>query len=121
MIRRPPRSTRTDTLFPYTTLFQGLRLRIDHDQAFLLQLQDGVADRRLADAVEFRQGRAGQAGAGLQFSPRILSRRTSQIGCAANRLRPIAKALAFIAWSRGSRAGRAGIETYGIHFPNMTL
>src|SRR3546814_7212657 len=25
MIRRPPRSTRTDTLFPYTTLFQGRR------------------------------------------------------------------------------------------------
>src|SRR3546814_3235089 len=24
MIRRPPRSTRTDTLFPYTTLFQGM-------------------------------------------------------------------------------------------------
>src|SRR3546814_9694968 len=24
MIRRPPRSTRTDTLFPYTTLFRGL-------------------------------------------------------------------------------------------------
>src|SRR3546814_997123 len=28
MIRRPPRSTRTDTLFPYTTLF-----RSDHDAA----------------------------------------------------------------------------------------
>src|SRR3546814_18071883 len=29
MIRRPPRSTRTDTLFPYTTLFrsEGTRLR----------------------------------------------------------------------------------------------
>src|SRR3546814_4292164 len=28
MIRRPPRSTRTDTLFPYTTLFRsGPRLR----------------------------------------------------------------------------------------------
>src|SRR3546814_10265248 len=27
MVRRPPRSTRTDTLFPYTTLFRsGLRL-----------------------------------------------------------------------------------------------
>src|SRR3546814_14917240 len=25
MIRRPPRSTRTDTLFPYTTLFQDRR------------------------------------------------------------------------------------------------
>src|SRR3546814_1932130 len=26
MIRRPPRSTRTDTLFPYTTLFRSLNL-----------------------------------------------------------------------------------------------
>src|SRR3546814_5203615 len=27
MIRRPPRSTRTDTLFPYTTLFRSTRQR----------------------------------------------------------------------------------------------
>src|SRR3546814_10425249 len=27
MIRRPPRSTRTDTLFPYTTLFRSLAKR----------------------------------------------------------------------------------------------
>src|SRR3546814_2816840 len=27
MIRRPPRSTRTDTLFPYTTLFRSARHR----------------------------------------------------------------------------------------------
>src|SRR3546814_13308829 len=27
MIRRPPRSTRTDTLFPYTTLFRSARSR----------------------------------------------------------------------------------------------
>src|SRR3546814_17670062 len=27
MIRRPPRSTRTDTLFPYTSLFRSLRMR----------------------------------------------------------------------------------------------
>src|SRR3546814_1238909 len=27
MIRRPPRSTRTDTLFPYTTLFRSVRHR----------------------------------------------------------------------------------------------
>src|SRR3546814_21017921 len=26
MIRRPPRSTRTDTLFPYTTLFRSTRV-----------------------------------------------------------------------------------------------
>src|SRR3546814_20727212 len=36
MIRRPPRSTRTDTLFPYTTLFRsvdrchGRDLHVDH-------------------------------------------------------------------------------------------
>src|SRR3546814_5460117 len=29
MIRRPPRSTRTDTLFPYTTLFRSLRIQIE--------------------------------------------------------------------------------------------
>src|SRR3546814_1511263 len=29
MIRRPPRSTRTDTLFPYTTLFRSFGLQIE--------------------------------------------------------------------------------------------
>src|SRR3546814_4138315 len=35
MIRRPPRSTRTDTLFPYTTLFRskGLVMRRFHARA----------------------------------------------------------------------------------------
>src|SRR3546814_947576 len=28
MIRRPPRSTRTDTLFPYTTLFRSFACRL---------------------------------------------------------------------------------------------
>src|SRR3546814_19916227 len=28
MIRRPPKSTRTDTLFPYTTLFRSLDARL---------------------------------------------------------------------------------------------
>src|SRR3546814_17923925 len=31
MIRRPPRSTRTDTLVPYTTLFRSLRLGLGTD------------------------------------------------------------------------------------------
>src|SRR3546814_17158299 len=30
MIRRPPRSTRTDTLFPYTTLFRSPRIELHH-------------------------------------------------------------------------------------------
>src|SRR3546814_110326 len=36
MIRRPPRSTRTDTLFPYTTLFRSERV---HDTCGCLRLQ----------------------------------------------------------------------------------
>src|SRR3546814_3289673 len=31
MIRRPPRSTRTDTLFPYTTLFRSVVLASEDD------------------------------------------------------------------------------------------
>src|SRR3546814_5145819 len=33
MIRRPPRSTRTDTLFPYTTLFRSTDTRLPRDAA----------------------------------------------------------------------------------------
>src|SRR3546814_16260304 len=42
MIRRPPRSTRTDTLFPYTTLFRSLLLR---------SAGEPVVERRSAEAV----------------------------------------------------------------------
>src|SRR3546814_3186810 len=52
MIRRPPRSTRTDTLFPYTTLFRSntesrrihrrfmLRRQLTSAMAQVLKLQD---------------------------------------------------------------------------------
>src|SRR3546814_8049105 len=37
MILRPPRSTRTDTLFPYTTLFRSAAiLSLSHDPAFAI-------------------------------------------------------------------------------------
>src|SRR3546814_20330318 len=39
MIRRPPRSTRTDTLFPYTTLFRSLSLSVD---AYQIDLDDRI-------------------------------------------------------------------------------
>src|SRR3546814_9229245 len=48
MIRRPPRSTRTDTLFPYTTLFRSL------------ELLDVEVERRRHDLLDRRQvGRDG--------------------------------------------------------------
>src|SRR3546814_20478209 len=39
MIRRPPGSTRTDTLFPYTTLFRSLGLVV----AFVVMGNQGIA------------------------------------------------------------------------------
>src|SRR3546814_1319078 len=40
MIRRPPRSTRTDTLFPYTTLFRSVPM---HTFGFPLRIAEVVA------------------------------------------------------------------------------
>src|SRR3546814_21134341 len=73
MIRRPPRSTRTDTLFPYTTLFRSLpnetswlRLPLDPrcmsaiDAADLALTDAGVAD--LVDAPDLGSGIARCAG-----------------------------------------------------------
>src|SRR3546814_18586214 len=44
MIRRPPRSTRTDTLFPYTTLFRSLAFcrSIVHSRHDVADSQPGV-------------------------------------------------------------------------------
>src|SRR3546814_10090089 len=44
MIRRPPRSTRTDTLFPYTTLFRS------PDGGLLLVFEDRTEEVQLASA-----------------------------------------------------------------------
>src|SRR3546814_15334640 len=44
MIRRPPRSTRTDTRFPYTTLFRSFDMQNS-------SVQDGGADRRIGVVV----------------------------------------------------------------------
>src|SRR3546814_12430272 len=44
MIRRPPRSTRTDTLFPYTTLFRSMGDRRAVQQQLLAFVGARVAD-----------------------------------------------------------------------------
>src|SRR3546814_1015372 len=55
MIRRPPRSTRTDTLFPYTTLFRSVHPR----RARLVpRLGRSVGEELRREPVEHRaQGR----------------------------------------------------------------
>src|SRR3546814_13936512 len=49
MIRRPPRSTRTDTLFPYTTLFRTSELILLFLYIAFMALQSAIDDPRRAD------------------------------------------------------------------------
>src|SRR3546814_12136320 len=77
MIRRPPRSTRTDTPFPYTTLFRSRR--------DAKMFGDGFADMG-----EHRQGREGRPH-GVEFAGRELAeaigvfrREAEQVGGSGN-------------------------------------
>src|SRR3546814_6560825 len=79
MIRRPPRSTRPDTLFPYTTLFRSLYRTVPLGQRGGVNREDSVADlgldraraleqrqrRHLLDALDHRQADAAHALAGI--------------------------------------------------------
>src|SRR3546814_8798115 len=54
MIRRPPRSTRTDTLFPYTTLFRSVAA-VDDRGVIVVREQRRIERRRApGDAVDHR-------------------------------------------------------------------
>src|SRR3546814_4977249 len=53
MIRRPPRSTRTDTLFPYTTLFRSLSIFLDDPEGQHVQAEgDGEQHQSEAEGSE---------------------------------------------------------------------
>src|SRR3546814_20762916 len=51
MIRRPPRSTRTDTRFPSTTLFRSSSVPVDHGRALREAASRNVALRRAVQSV----------------------------------------------------------------------
>src|SRR3546814_5238631 len=62
MIRRPPRSTRTDTLFPYTTLFRSLKLYLNSLNAERFDAAEAVRERIAGDL-----SRAAGATVGVAF------------------------------------------------------
>src|SRR3546814_6984727 len=60
MIRRPPRSTRTDTLFPYTTLFRSEKLLVvddDYRCTGLITFKDREKAGNFPDATKDESGR----------------------------------------------------------------
>src|SRR3546814_17262228 len=73
MIRRPPRSTRTDTLFPYTTLFRSPEAVIDQfgiaDRQFVLEVGGAAIERQLLDAA--MRARVDRAAGGFVHPARL--------------------------------------------------
>src|SRR3546814_12385793 len=71
MIRRPPRSTRTDTLFPYTTLFRSERVLT---QALTTSgaLEPGLAENVLTEAERAIQAQEANGDATVLVVPPVL-------------------------------------------------
>src|SRR3546814_3449243 len=70
MIRRPPRSTRTDTLFPYTTLFRSAG-----DAGRRAELRE---QRRPAAHLPARRGQRGQHAGGIPQPRRLAPGRSEE-------------------------------------------
>src|SRR3546814_4211514 len=75
MIRPPPRSTRTDTLFPYTTLFRARRAEAGGADRQRAQGQD----RRRGDWIGTGSGINRGAGVAMQPTPCPLSRISASV------------------------------------------
>src|SRR3546814_19582372 len=101
MIRRPPRSTRTDTLFPYTTLFRSRPVgHLEAEEGRHLARRQAVHRRRLPLQLEIRlrpggrdlhhrelQGRRGREGRRPHDQGAVLEADAVQIGRATCRER----------------------------------
>src|SRR3546814_17847367 len=106
MIRRPPRSTRTDTLFPYTTLFRSRYTRRMHTPAAdkrVAILTPDPADGTYADAWPEVLDRLANALAGADVAATPLAWTAHVDDCA--RLQEFPLVLPLLAW--GYPIGRA--------------
>src|SRR3546814_15677748 len=92
MIRRPPRSTRTDTLFPYTTLFRSEVLdraeRFQEDVRRQIFSLLGAAEPRAEESIE---------PCVMEIEKR-LPRRLIALACGSNNLRRCAYTLLVRLW-----------------------
>src|SRR3546814_18587680 len=69
MIRRPPRSTRTDTPFPYTTLFRSVIDTEEHRRAYreMLLTSPGLGEH-ISGAILFDETIRQKTKAGVPFT-----------------------------------------------------
>src|SRR3546814_12944333 len=92
MIRRPPRSTRTDTLFPYTTLFRSVdRNAIGMHHRRRVAWQDHAASapiRPVLDQLGFTRDRGAAPGLALRRGASEISKGDFKIIAGATGLAP---------------------------------
>src|SRR3546814_6202163 len=121
MIRRPPRFTRTDTLFPYTTLVRTDRVRrVLHRArqsargAAWLCARPGARDGAGQAAVRggVRRGRQGRGGA-LSYHPRARLRRGRRVVCRAGVARRGGDAKSHYGTGRQYRVPARGVPLKG--------
>src|SRR3546814_11206991 len=70
MIRRPPRSTRTDKLVPYTTLFRSRQCRVKPYGSSVQEISHCVAEFRHGHTAHVRARNFGKPAIGKQVSQR---------------------------------------------------
>src|SRR3546814_18242610 len=113
MIRRPPRSTRTDTLFPYTTLF-----RSDHFVRYageLVQPVDVLGDDGVAASLAHQLLDRAVAAVRLRLSDLGVGRELAPPGLAPRRLRrqELREVDRLIAAPDAARAAEVGDAGFG--------
>src|SRR3546814_14519125 len=117
MRRRPPISTRTDTLFPYTSLFRSLRegMRLQADPTIIYPITKGkpLGRRIRRSEIEAINDYNTYAMAGLPASP-ISNPGRASIEAVLNPAKPVS--LYFVADGSG---GRAFSDTLTEHKDNL--
>src|SRR3546814_5877880 len=104
MIRRPPRSTRTDTLFPYTTLFRsgpqaGHRHR--RPDPFRQECRRMTA---LPDATAYAARRPGPLKVSFEFFPPKSAEMEESLWRSVTRLAPLAPRFVSVTYGAGGRS-----------------
>src|SRR3546814_21045968 len=100
MVRRPPRSTRTDTLFPYTTLFRSGQ-RADRGDDSAVGVGDVLERRATEDALAERGDHAAAlharahlhaaVGAAILLDPEAILRHVDEAAGQVTRVRRLAR------------------------------
>src|SRR3546814_2268961 len=87
MIRRPPRATSTDTLFPYTTLFRASGIELVCLAGFMRLLTDGFVARWRDRLINIHPSLL-PAFKGLATHRRVLEAGVRITGCTVHFVRP---------------------------------